>query len=115
MTSSSSSQSCNLENKHIEHLSAELGGDDGLALALKYGAKSLTTEQAKELNFKISSPTGNLQCTSGIYLPFQGDFAHLRCDQPPINRKGDYCKYLNRRGIAQDIKIFGETQPTLAT
>ena len=57
MTSSSSSQSCNLDNKHIEHLSAELGGDDGLALALKYGATSLTTEQAKELNFKIYSPT----------------------------------------------------------
>ena len=64
MTSSSDSQSCNLENNHIEHLSAELGGDDGLALALKYGAKSLTTEQANELNFNIYSPTGNLLCTS---------------------------------------------------
>ena len=63
MTFSSGSESCNLENKHIEHLSAELGGDDGLALALKYGAKSLTTEQAKELNFKIYSPTGDLHAT----------------------------------------------------
>lgn len=98
-----------LSDPHREHLLDELG-ERGLELAITYGARSIDVAEARRLGFSFKDWQGG-----GLLLPFGGDFAQLRCDEPPVNRSGDQVKYLNRKGAKQQLATFGEGKPTIAT
>jgi predicted P-loop ATPase len=91
------------------HLLAELG-EQGLDLAIEYGACTVDADEAHALGFCYRDWRGG-----GLLLPFGEDFAQLRCDQPPINCGSDSLKYLNRVGASQCPAAFGKGEPTMAT
>ena len=95
--------------EHREHLLQELGAD-GLALALQYGARTIDAAEAHAMGFRFKGWRGG-----GLLLPFSGDFAQLRCDDPPRARNGDPVKYLNRLGVQQRPVLFGGSDSALAT
>lgn len=100
---------------HAEHLAEELGGADGLAAAIHYGARSLAAAEADAMGFRLFGRDGKRQTSGGILLPFADGFAQLRCDDPPINRRGEPAKYLNRSGVRQRPATFGDGAPSIAT
>ncbi|MFM7548881.1 MAG: VapE domain-containing protein [Cyanobacteriota bacterium] len=98
-----------LTEPHRRHLQDELG-DNGPLLATIFGARSIDADEAEERGFRYKNWRGG-----GLLLPFGGDFAQLRCDDPPIDRTGDSVKYLNRKGGKQQPGTFGASEPTIAT
>lgn len=98
-----------LDTEHREHLLRELGFD-GLALAVQLGARSIDPAEAARLGFRFKG-----WASGGLLLPFGGDFAQLRCDHPPIGRRGDPVKYLNRARIRQAPLTIGTGLPIAAT
>ncbi|MCP9891944.1 hypothetical protein KBY57_12905 [Cyanobium sp. Aljojuca 7D2] len=58
---------------------------------------------------------GKAQTSSGLFLPFGGKFGQLRCDNPPLNARGEHAKYLNRARSKAEPVIFGDGEPTHAT
>lgn len=98
-----------LSTEHRQHLLDELG-EEGLELALQAGARSLDAKEALAHGFRFGSHR-----TGGLWLPFGGSFAQLRCDDPPIARNGDPVKYLNRGKVKQTPVTFGADDATLAT
>lgn len=100
---------------HKRHLQEELGGARGVEEALKYGARSLTEQEAACQGFRLKGKDGRIQHSSGLLLPFRDNFAQLRCDVPPLNSKGEQAKYLSAAGQKQTIAIFGEGEPRFAT
>ena len=97
-----------LYTKHRQHLLHELG-EEGLNCAHQAGARSIDSEEALALGFRFG-----MHRTGGLFLPFGGDFAQLRCDCPPIAPNGDVVKYLNRSKVKQAPVTFGTGDATLA-
>jgi phage/plasmid-associated DNA primase len=104
----------NLTPEHRQHLIDELG-EGGAVKAEKHGARSLTLEQATARGFGLLGKDGKHQRTSGLLLPYEGEFAQLRCDNPPTNKEGETCKYLNLAGRDAQIAVFGGDSPVIAT
>lgn len=104
-----------LTAEHTAHLELELGGPDGLDAAIRYGARSVSAAEADAAGFRLFDRDGRRQISAGLQLPFADGFAQLRCDDPPLNRKGDPAKYLNRSRSKQQPATFGDGPPTLAT
>lgn len=102
-------QTSNLSAEHRQHLLGELGAH-GLEAAIAHGARSIDADEAHRLGFSY----GNHR-TGGLLLPFGGDFAQLRCDNPPTASNGDSVKYLSRKGAKQKPATFGTDKPTIAT
>ncbi|MBE9171640.1 hypothetical protein IQ216_00590 [Cyanobium sp. LEGE 06143] len=98
-----------LAPEHRDHLLAELGAE-GVALAHQLGARTIDAEEAHAMGFRFKGWRGG-----GLLLPFSGDFAQLRCDDPPRARNGDPVKYLNRLGVQQRPVLFGGSDSALAT
>lgn len=98
-----------LSTEHRAHLLKELG-PEGPDLAANFGACSIDAGEAHRLGFRWGSHR-----TGGLLLPFDGDFAQLRCDDPPIDQSGRAVKYLNRAGAKQQPATFGDGSPTVAT
>jgi predicted P-loop ATPase len=98
-----------LDDRHRDHLVEELGAA-GLAAAIRHGARSIDAAEAHRLGFQYGSHR-----TGGLLLPFGGDFAQLRCDDPPIASNGDPVKYLSRRRTKQAPATFGAGPATIAT
>jgi predicted P-loop ATPase len=98
-----------LSAEHRQHLLQELGAD-GLKAAIAHGARSIDANEARRLGFHYSTHR-----TGGLLLPFGGDFAQLRCDNPPTASNGDSVKYLSRKGAKQQPATFGTGNPTAAT
>lgn len=103
-----------LEPHHAEHLLKELGSSTAVDAAVRYGARSITAEGASRMGFCLIV-NGKAQTSSGLLLPFGGKFGQLRCDNPPINAKGEPAKYLNRARSKAEPVIFGDGEPTHAT
>ncbi|MFM8533058.1 MAG: VapE domain-containing protein [Acidimicrobiia bacterium] len=95
--------------EHQQHLLEELG-ERGLELALAHGARSIDADEAHRLGFRWRTHR-----TGGLLLPFGGDFAQLRCDNPPTDQSGRPVNYLNRAGAKQQPATFGDSSPTIAT
>jgi hypothetical protein len=98
-----------LSAEHRKHLEGELGAK-GVDAAIAHGARSIDAAEAKRLGFRYRDHS-----TGGLLLPFGGEFAQLRCDEPPIARNGDAIKYLSRSGAKQQAITFGDGKPTTAT
>lgn len=98
-----------LSDGHRAHLLSELG-EEGLAVALQLGARSIDADEAHRQGFHFGSHR-----TGGLLLPFGGDFAQLRCDNPPIASDGQPIKYLSPKGRKQRPATVGTGQPTAAT
>lgn len=105
----SSTATTALSAEHRTHLLQELG-QDGLEMAAKFDARSIDADEAHRLGFRWGSHR-----TGGLLLPFGGDFAQLRCDDPPTDQSGRPVKYLNRAGAKQQPATFGDGSPTIAT
>ena len=103
-----------LTKAHREHLKDELGGTKGVNAAIKYGARSIDEEEAKNLGFSLMGKDGK-QYTSGLILPFMYGFSQLRCDKVLRNKKGKIVKYLSQAGRKASIMIFGNGEPKIAT
>ena len=103
-----------LEPHHVEHLLKELGSPAAVDAAVRYGARSITTEEARRMGFRLFV-NGKAQTSSGLFLPFGGKFGQLRCDNPPLNARGEPAKYLNRARSKAEPAIFGDGEPTHAT
>ena len=100
---------------HQDHLEKELGSKDAVQKAYEYGARSLSKAEAIAMGFKVKGPEGKSQSTGGIHFPYEGGFAHLRCDEVPQNSDGNPCKYLAKAGSKFRIKQFGDGDPLVAT
>lgn len=98
-----------LSVEHRQHLLDELG-PSGLEAAIAHGARSVDADEAHRLGFRHRTHR-----TGGLLLPFGGDFAQLRCDDPPIDQTGKPIRYLNRGGAKQQPATFGNSSPTIAT
>ncbi len=98
-----------LSAEHRQHLLAELG-PDGLEIALALGARTISAADAHAMGFRYKGWRGG-----GLLLPFDGAFAQLRCDDPPINSSGDPVKYLSPVGTPQAPVIVGSGPAALAT
>ena len=83
-----------LSDCHRRHLEEELGSAQAVELAYVYGVRSLTLDQAVDAGFRIIGPDGVRQSSSGILFPFADGFAHLRCDEMPLNKQGDPMKLI---------------------
>jgi hypothetical protein len=103
-----------LEPHHAEHLLEELGSSAAVDAAVQYGARSITAEEASRMGFCLFVK-GKAQASSGLLLPFGGKFGQLRCDNPPLNARGEPAKYLNRSRSKAEPVIFGDGEPTHAT
>ncbi|MEN9540756.1 MAG: hypothetical protein RLZZ459_847, partial [Cyanobacteriota bacterium] len=103
-----------LEAHHAGHLLEELGSPTAVDAAVRYGARSITAEEASRMGFRLFV-NGKAQTSSGLLLPFGGKFGQLRCDEPPLNARGEPAKYLNRSRSKAEPVIFGDGEPTLAT
>jgi len=103
-----------LRPEHEKHLFEELGSRPAVTAAIHHGARSISAEEADSLGFRLFV-NGRPQTSGGLLLPFSGGFGQLRCDDPPINAKGDPAKYLNRSRSKAEIVIFGDGEPTHAT
>lgn len=103
-----------LEPHHVEHLLKELGSPAAVDAAVRYGARSITAEEASRMGFRLFV-NGKAQTSSGLLLPFGGKFGQLRCDNPPLNARGEPAKYLNRARSKAEPAIFGDGEPTHAT
>lgn len=98
-----------LRPEHLAHLLAELG-EDGLAVALGLGARSVDPDEALELGFRFAGWRGG-----GLLMPFGDGFAQLRCDDPPTKPDGDRVKYLNVARVPQRPLTVGSGDPVYAT
>ena len=103
-----------LVKEHREHLKSELG-DKGVKLAVQYGARSVSEEEAKSLGFRVRGKDKQIHYTSGLLLPFADNFSQLRCDKELFNSAGDPVKYLSPAGKKLKTVVFGEGQPKFAT
>jgi predicted P-loop ATPase len=101
--------SSRFREEHRQHLADELGLNGALH-AVSHGARSIDADEAERLGFRYKGWRGG-----GLLLPFDGDFAQLRCDKPPIARDGNPVKYLNRKEAKQQPATFGSGEPTIAT
>lgn len=94
---------------HRDHLLQELG-PEGLAIALRLGARSIDADEAHRMGFRFGRHR-----TGGLLLPFGGAFAQLRCDDPPTASDGQPVKYLSPKGRKQVPATVGTGEPTAAT
>lgn len=111
---SSAELSTTLSRHHAEHLLKELGSPAAVHAAVRYGARSITAEEASHMGFRLFRD-GKAQTSSGLLLPFGEKFGQLRCDKPPLNARGEPAKYLNRARSQAEPVIFGDGEPTHAT
>ncbi|QPN68090.1 VapE domain-containing protein [Synechococcus sp. CBW1006] len=98
-----------LSPEHRDHLLNEVG-EAGPAIALELGARSLSAEEVRTIGFRFKGWRG-----SGLLLPFGGDFAQCRLDDPPMGPDGKPVRYLNRPKAKQQPVTVGDGEPTLAT
>ncbi|MBE9173291.1 hypothetical protein IQ216_09430 [Cyanobium sp. LEGE 06143] len=106
----SAPQSTPLSPEHLDHLLKELGSEEALHVAVRYGARSINADEANHLGFRFQGWRGG-----GLLLPFCAAFAQLRCDDPPTSDRGDQIKYLSQLGAKQHAATFGHGEPTIAT
>ncbi|EDY39102.1 Pas55 [Cyanobium sp. PCC 7001] len=106
----SAPQSTPLSPEHFDHLLNELGSEEAVNVAIGYGARSISADEANHLGFRFKGWRGG-----GLLLPFCEAFAQLRCDDPPTTYRGDQIKYLSQLGAKQHAATFGQGEPTIAT
>jgi len=110
------SQTSSLAPNHERHLHEELGGTEGVKAALKYGARSLSSEEAQSLGYRIRGTDDQVHHPEGLLLPFKGEFGQIRPDTPVIPKSGKKpAKYMGRAGQKQTIAVFGDGDPVMAT
>ena len=114
-TATASTSSISLLDKHRIHLKKELGSEEAVDIAYRHGARSITAQEALGNGFRVIGIDGRQQSSGGILFPFSNDFAQLRCDEQPISRRGQNCKYLTRCGYKFQLKVFGDGDPIIAT
>ena len=94
-----------LKPEHIEHLYDEGFSFSQIARWVGQGLKSLTQEQAAELNFKARDKDNKLISGSGLYFPFTKEFGQLRLDVPIERKNGSVAKYLTPLGAKTQARI----------
>lgn len=92
-----------LSDAHREHLQSEGFSDDQIGILIDMGMRSMTEQEARNRNVGCKDDSGNFASSSGLWMPFDGEFGQLRCDNPPI-KDGKSVKYLTPCGT--DSKAY---------
>lgn len=87
-----------LLRSHLEHLHAEGFSFDEIDELRQSGVRSVSEVEARALNFIAKGADGQMQSGSGLYLPFNQNFAQLRLDSPIAREDGKAAKYLTPCG-----------------